>query len=37
VKRLNALFQEFAQMLRDRRGEELDQWLQTAFHAGIPE
>jgi transposase len=37
VKRLNALFQQFAQMLRDRRGEELDQWLHTAFHAGIPE
>ena len=37
VKRLNALFQQFAQMLRDRRGEELDQWLQAAFHAGIPE
>jgi transposase len=37
VKRLNALFQQFAQMLRDRQGEELDQWLQAAFHAGIPE
>jgi transposase len=37
VKRLNTLFQHFTQMLRDRRGEELDQWLQTAFHAGIPE
>lgn len=24
-------------MLRDRRGEELDQWLHAAFHAGIPE
>jgi len=24
-------------MLHDRRGEELDQWLQAAFHAGIPE
>ena len=31
------LFQQFAHMLRDRRGEELDQWLQAAFHAGIPE
>src|SRR5579859_6224929 len=37
VKRLNALFQQFAQMLRDRRGEELDQWLHAAFHSGIPE
>lgn len=37
VKRLNALFQHFAQMLRNRRGEELDQWLQTAFHVGMPE
>jgi transposase len=37
VHRLNTLFQQFAQMLRDRRGEELDQWLHTAFHAGIPE
>jgi transposase len=37
VNRLNVLFQQFAQMLRDRRGEELDQWLHTAFHAGIPE
>ena len=24
-------------MLRDRRGEELDQWLYAAFHADIPE
>jgi transposase len=37
VKRFNMLFQQFAHMLRDRRGEELDQWLQAAFHAGIPE
>lgn len=37
VKRLNALFQQFAQMLRDRRGEELDQWLHAAFHSDIPE
>jgi transposase len=37
VNLLNVLFQQFAQMLRDRRGEELDQWLHTAFHAGIPE
>jgi transposase len=37
VKRPDALFQQFAQMLRERRGENLYQWLQTAFHAGIPE
>lgn len=37
VKRLNGLFQQFAQMLRDRRGDELDQWLHAAFHSGIPE
>ncbi len=37
VAHLNALFQQFAQMLRDRRGEELDQWLSSAFHSDIPE
>jgi transposase len=37
VKRLNALFQQFTRMLRARQGEELDQWLNAAFHAGIPE
>lgn len=37
INRLNTLFQQFAQMLRERRGEELDQWLHAAFHAGIPE
>jgi transposase len=37
VNHLNSLFQQFAQMLRDRRDEELDQWLQAAFHAGIPD
>ena len=37
VKRLHALVQHWAQMLRDRRGEERDQWLPTAFHAGMPE
>ncbi|GHO98597.1 transposase [Reticulibacter mediterranei] len=37
VKHLNTLFQQFAQMLRDRRGEDLDQWLHAAFHSGIPE
>jgi transposase len=37
INHANALLQQFAQMLRDRRGEELDQWLHAAFHAGIPE
>ena len=37
INHLNTLFQQFVQMLRDRHGEELDQWLQAAFHAGIPE
>lgn len=37
VKHFNILFQQFAQMLRDRRGEELEQWLHAAFHAGIAE
>jgi transposase len=37
VHHLNTLFQQFAQMLRDRQGEELDQWLHAAFHSGIPE
>ena len=37
IKRISALFQRFAQMLRERRGEDLDEWLRAAFHAGIPE
>jgi transposase len=37
INHLMLLFQQFVQMLRDRHGEELDQWLQAAFHAGIPE
>ena len=37
VRHLNALFQQFAQMLRHRRGEERDQWLHAAFHSGIPQ
>jgi transposase len=37
VKRLYTLFQDFVQMLRHRRGEELDQWLASAFHSGIAE
>lgn len=34
---LNALFQQFTQILRDRKGEDLDQWLHATFHAAIPE
>jgi transposase len=32
-----ALLQQFEQMLRERRGVELDQWMQTTLHSGIPE
>lgn len=31
-----SLLEQFAQMLRNRRGEELDLWLQAAFHSGLP-
>ena len=37
IKRSSTLFQLFTQMLRERRGEELDDWLHAAFHSGIPE
>ena len=37
LKRLQTLFQHFTHMLRERRGEELDQWLHAAFFSGIPE
>jgi transposase len=37
VNHLQNLFQQFIQMLRERHCERLDQWLQAAFHAGIPE
>ena len=37
IKQASTLFQFFAQMLRERRGEELDDWLHAAFHSGIPE
>lgn len=37
IKRASALFQLFTHMLRERRGEEQDEWLHAAFHAGIPE
>ena len=37
VPRVCTLLQQFAQIVRERRGEELDQWRQAAFHSGIPE
>lgn len=37
LARTRLLMQQFLQMLRERRGEELDQWLQAAFHSGVPE
>ena len=37
VRRTQILLQQFLQMLRQRRGEELEQWLSAAFHADIPE
>jgi Transposase len=37
IQRGATLFQQFLQMLRTRHGEKLDEWLHSAFHAGIPE
>ncbi len=37
LARTQLLMQQFLQMLRERHGEELDLWLATAFHSGIPE
>jgi transposase len=37
INRVQALFQHFTQMLRERREEELEQWLHAAFFCGIPE
>jgi transposase len=31
------LFGHFTRMVRERRGAELEQWLDAAFHCGIPE
>jgi len=31
------LMQQFLQMVRERQGQELDQWLQAAFHSAVPE
>ena len=37
LERTVLLMHHFLEMLRERRGEELDQWLQAAFHSGIAE
>jgi transposase len=37
LERAASLFHLFLQMVRQRRGEELDGWLHAAFHSGIPE
>jgi transposase len=37
IARTRLLMQQFQQMLRERRGAELDVWLEMAMHSGIPE
>ena len=37
IKRVHGLFQQFLHMLRERQGEMLEDWLQAAFHSGVPE
>ena len=37
VARTRLLMQQFLQLLRERHGHELDQWLAAAFHSGVPE
>jgi transposase len=37
IAQTRRLMQHFQEMLRERRGEELDVWLETAMHSGIPE
>ena len=37
LQRTQWIMQQFLQMLRERQGYELDQWLAAAFHSGIPE
>jgi transposase len=37
VERTRRLMQQFQQMLRERRGDEFNAWLETAMHSGIPE
>lgn len=37
INRAHALFQQCVQMLRFHSGEELESWMQAAFHSTIPE
>lgn len=37
IAQTQRLMQRFQQMLRERRGEELDAWLETAMYSGIPQ
>jgi transposase len=37
VRQTQNLLQEFASMVRERRGEDLQQWMAMAFHCGIAE
>ena len=37
VARTHRLMHQFLQLLRERHGHELDQWLAAAFHSGVPE
>jgi transposase len=37
VQQTQNLLQEFASMVRERRGEDLQQWMAMAFHCGIAE
>ena len=37
VARTRLLMQQFLQLLRERHGHELDQWLAAAFHSEVPE
>lgn len=37
IAQTHRLMQQFLQMVRERHGEELDQWLQAAFHSAVPE
>lgn len=37
VGQAHDLFQQFLQMARERHGEDLEHWMHSAFHSGIPE
>lgn len=37
LARTRLLMHQFLQMLCERRGEELDPWLEAALHSGVPE